>query len=99
MGVGGVFLENTHPGMETWHVGSFLGSTLNAHLWRRKETGLDGRRSWADSNPSKTSADPMGNTEVEVASRVVPAEARAWPVYLPPRIRALDGLHLEGAQP
>ena len=79
------------PGMYTlgWkqHVGFLREHLQDAHLWRRKETGLDGGRSWADSTPSKTSADPMGNTEVGVASELSPAEARAWPVYLSPLIR------------
>ena len=45
--------------------GKFLREHLqDAHIWRRKETGLDGGRSWADSNPGKTSADTTGNTEV-----------------------------------
>lgn len=79
------------PGMYTlgWkqHVGFLREHLQDAHLWRRKETGLDGGRSWADSNPSKTSGDPMGNTEVGEASELFPAEARAWPVYLSPLIR------------
>lgn len=77
LGVGG----GVFPGEYTlgWrqHVGSFLGSTFKMPTY-----GEGKKQDWMAGE-----ADPVGNTEVEVASELSPAEARAWPVYLPPRIR------------